>query len=124
MNDAKELQTKYFDKTMHTLEVLMNQLNMMYYWEKLRLEFADHEAIDLSILEKLMNRCVKMYNLVDSFINIFKLIHKKERLETKGKADETINGRLKVLITLLIKENPILPTQFNFKGLSCWESLW
>ena len=34
---------KYFNKTMHTLEVLMNQLNMMYYWEKVRLMFIDQE---------------------------------------------------------------------------------
>ena len=28
---------------MHTLEVLMNQLNMMYYWEKIRLMFIDQD---------------------------------------------------------------------------------
>lgn len=32
---------KFFEKTMHTLEILMNQLNMMYYWEKVRLMFID-----------------------------------------------------------------------------------
>lgn len=33
---------KHQEKTLHTLEVLMNQLNMMYYWEKIRLYFTSH----------------------------------------------------------------------------------
>jgi len=32
---------------METMGVLMNQMNMMYYWEKLRIEFADQEEPDL-----------------------------------------------------------------------------
>ena len=30
---------KHFEKTMHTLEVLMNQMNMMFYWERLKFYF-------------------------------------------------------------------------------------
>ena len=62
---------------MHTLEVLMNQLNMMYYWEKVRLMFIDQEPTVVQ-LQKLMSRCLKLYNKIDSFIKIFKLIAKKE----------------------------------------------
>lgn len=62
---------------MQTLNVLMNQMNMMYYLEKIRLNFADHDP-DVEQLLKLMSRCVKLYNMIDSFINIFKLISKKE----------------------------------------------
>lgn len=50
---------------------------MMYYLEKIRLNFADHDP-DVEQLLKLMSRCVKLYNMIDSFINIFKLISKKE----------------------------------------------
>ena len=32
---------KHTSKTLHTLEVLMNQMNMMYYWEKIRLHFLN-----------------------------------------------------------------------------------
>ena len=42
-HEGKPIVKKYFSKTMHTLEVLMNQLNMMYYWEKVRLMFIDQE---------------------------------------------------------------------------------
>ena len=52
-------------------------MNLMYYCEKVRLDFADHEP-NLHQLEKLMSRCLKMYHAIDSFTNIFKLIHKKE----------------------------------------------
>jgi len=62
---------------MHTLEVLMNQLNMMYYWEKVRLMFIDQEPT-VAQLQKLMSRCVKLYTKIDSFIKIFKMIAKKE----------------------------------------------
>ena len=40
-DEQKMIAEKYYDKTMHTLEVLMNQLNMMYFWEKIRLMFID-----------------------------------------------------------------------------------
>ena len=39
--EGTEIAEKFYEKTMHTCEVLMNQLNMMYYWEKIRLMFVD-----------------------------------------------------------------------------------
>ena len=42
-SDTKEIVEQYFKKTMHTLEVLMDQLRMMYYLEKIRLMFIDEE---------------------------------------------------------------------------------
>jgi len=72
-----ELNELYYEKTMHTMEVLMSQMNLMYYCEKVRLDFADHEP-NLQQLEKLMSRSLKMYHAIDSFSKVFKLIHKKE----------------------------------------------
>ena len=115
-NEAIAILDKYFDKTMHTLEVLMNQLNMMYYWEKIRLMFVDVDPT-LVILQKLMSRCLKLYRKIDSFIKIFKLIQKKEHLDGINQPSLSILQRLKVTIKLLLKENPILPPAFNFKGL-------
>jgi hypothetical protein len=94
-------------------------MNMMYHFEKIKLEYSDRDP-SIEEIEKLMNRCDKLYSMIDSFVNIFKLIHKKERLETKGKMDETLNERLKIAITLLLNENPTLPSSFNFKGRSEW----
>lgn len=93
----------------------MSQMNLMYYCEKVRLDFADHEP-NLQQLEKLMSRSLKMYYAIDSFTKVFKLIHKKEKLDLKGKEDETLDQRLKVSIALLLKENPVLPNKFRFKG--------
>jgi len=114
-DQSRELNELYYEKTMHTMEVLMSQMNLMYYCEKVRLDFADHEP-NLQQLEKLMSRSLKMYHAIDSFTNIFKLIHKKEKLDLKGKEDETLEQRLKVSIALLLKENPVLPNKFRFKG--------
>jgi hypothetical protein len=69
-----DLNNKYLDKTMRTLSILMNQMNMMYYWEKIRLEYCDQDTLDYYSLEKLMSRCVKLYKMIDQFIKIFKLI--------------------------------------------------
>jgi len=49
---------------MHTCEVLMNQLNMMYYWEKIRLMFIDQDPT-LTQIQKLMSRCLKLYDLIN-----------------------------------------------------------
>ena len=87
----------------------------MYYCEKVRLDFAD-KAPTLAQLAKLMERTVKVYDAIDQFTNIFKLIHKKEKIELKGKSDEKLDQRLKVAIALLLKENPVLPNKFRFKG--------
>ena len=76
-NEMADIMKEYNIKTMHTLEVLMNQCNMMYYFEKIATKYGGRE-LTLDQLEKLMSRCLKQYSLIDSFMNIFKLIHKKE----------------------------------------------
>ena len=77
-DSMKETNRKYLAKTMNTLSVLMNQMNMMYYWEKLRLEYCDQDVLNFDELEKLMSRCIKLYKMIDQFIDVFKLISKKE----------------------------------------------
>ena len=34
-NEGKIIINKHKDKTLHTLEILMTQLNMMFYWENI-----------------------------------------------------------------------------------------
>lgn len=41
--EGRQILERHFYKTMHTLEVLLNQMNMMFYWERLRLYFVDKE---------------------------------------------------------------------------------
>jgi hypothetical protein len=65
-----------FEKIMITVEILMNQLNMMYYWERLRQYFMDKEP-SLEDVVKLINRCLKLYQIIDNFIKIFKMIEVK-----------------------------------------------
>ena len=64
---------------MDTLEKLMSEMNMMYFYEKLRLKLPDQiNKVTLAHLEKLMSRCLKLHQMIDSFMNIFKLIIMKE----------------------------------------------
>ena len=58
--EMEELVERYYKKTMHTLEILMNQLNMMYWWEKIRIMFVDKEP-SITQIHKLMSRCLKLY---------------------------------------------------------------
>ena len=66
---------------MKTLNVLMSQMNMMYYFEKLRRKINNPSTEQLL---KLIKRCIKLYQMIDSFINIFKLISKKDKLLLKN----------------------------------------
>ena len=77
---------------METMEVLMNQMNMMYHWEKVKLGFMEQESIGLEDVEKLLMRCLKLYKMIDQFINIFKLIDKKE-VSTFWFADPILDSR-------------------------------
>ena len=83
---------------------------------------------NLSLLEKIMSRCLKLYGMIDDFMKIFKLIQVKERMDTMIESDIAIPDakeerkrqllikRITVAIWLLLRENPFLPFSFNFKG--------
>ena len=131
-NEGLAIIKKHWGKTITTLQKLMSMMNMMYYYEKLKLQFAKLEAPgrrpNIDHLEKLLSRCKKLYNQIDSFMKIFKLIdlkevrdHQKrlkegERTEKELKKDEILVKRLIVAICLLLKENPVLPLSFKFGG--------
>lgn len=55
----------------------MTQMNMMFYWENINYQFKQ-KVPTLDELSKLMSRCLKLYQLIDSFMKIFDLIHKLE----------------------------------------------
>lgn len=82
-------------------------------------------------LEKIMNRCFKLYSMIDGFMKIFKLIGQKQKLEMSDDLEEpnterkrqVLIKRISVAIVLLIKENPILPVSFKFEGQCLLESL-
>lgn len=64
--EGKLILKKHWKKTCETLKRLMNQMNMMYYYEKIKLQVLDpHDNPEneprIIHLEKLMNRCLKLY---------------------------------------------------------------
>ena len=72
------------EKTFKTLEVLMTNLNMNYFWIRIRFFFAKREPI-LEELQKLFNRCLKLYACINDMMKIFKLIDKFRK--SRGKED-------------------------------------
>lgn len=100
---------------------------MMYYYEKIKSIFLKStKDPDLFQLNKLIIRCLKHYQMSDQVIKIFKLVQLKDKVEAKLKdkpideklleLNQTMRKRVLVVIKLLLKENPILPTSFRFKG--------
>lgn len=65
-NEGQAIIAKHWGKTMKTLQKLMCMMNMMYYFEKLKLQFSKLEAPgskpSIDELEKLLSRCKKLYN--------------------------------------------------------------
>jgi len=88
MTEGKAIIQKHWGKTIYTLQKLMCQMNMMYFFEKLKIQFQNREVSQpgqrppLYYLEKLMSRCLKLYEQIDSFIKIFKLIEVKWKRDT------------------------------------------
>ena len=66
---------KHAQKTFYTLEILMTQMNMMYFFSRLKQHF-DTKSPTIEQLKKLMVRCLKLYTMIGDFMNIFKLIDK------------------------------------------------
>jgi hypothetical protein len=108
-------------------------MNMMYYFHKLRLQIEQYELPgkrpSLMALEKIMNRCFKLYNMIDGFMKIFKLLEVKRKMdiylrenpdaddyEKEARKGQVLIKRLSVSTVLLIKENPVLPISFKFEG--------
>lgn len=80
--EGQAIVKKHWGKTISTLQKLMCMMNMMYYYEKLKLSFAKLEIPssrpNIYHLEKLLSRCKKLYNQIDSFMKIFKLVQVKQ----------------------------------------------
>lgn len=91
--DYQSILDAHFEKTMLTIEALFNQMNMMYFWEKIRMLFTEKNPT-LVQLQKLMNRCLKLYHFIDSLIKVFKLIKKKEKMADRGHLDLTLLKRI------------------------------
>jgi len=73
---------KHWVKTVNTLQKLMNTMNMMYYFQKLKILYDECDKPgkrpSIGLLEKTMNRCFKLYQMIDDFMKIFKLIQVRE----------------------------------------------
>jgi len=60
--DGKKIVNKNFKKLLMTLEFLMNQFNMTYYFEKVKSIFmSSKNKPDMNQLNKLIQRCLKLY---------------------------------------------------------------
>lgn len=125
--EGKQIVAQKFAKLMRTVEFLMSLFNMQYYFQKIRAIFAEGQREpDLFQLNKLIVRSLKLYQMADSFTKVFKLIRLLEKIEAKLSAkpgdeklletEHKMRRRLVVVIKLLLKDHPILPTNFRFNG--------
>jgi len=93
-NEGYAIICKHWVKTINTLQKLMNTMNMMYFFEKLKLQFKQFEEPgnrpSIVHLEKIMSRCIKLYQMIDNFMKIFKLIKLKEDMDRRINVDVMI----------------------------------
>jgi hypothetical protein len=77
-NEGLAIISRHWEKTFQTMEHLFNLMNMMYYFQKIQIKFKemykDGKQPSILLLEKMMNRCFKLYAMIDDFMKIFKLI--------------------------------------------------
>lgn len=124
-NEQNKLVEEHRVKTLHTTEVLMNQLNMQLYWDNLK-EKYEGKKTTIESLSKVMARNLKLYSIIDQIIKIYDLIGKMEEVHRKALIakdlssfrllDQKLCQRLIANIKVLSKDNPIMPTGFQFKG--------
>lgn len=97
-------------------------MNLNYYYHRSKMNYDDRPLVES--LTKVMHKCIKLYMLIDTFMKIFTMIAKKEELEKIGRMkfgdkkykDTKMAKRILVAIKLLLKECPIMPPSFKFKG--------
>ena len=70
--------------------MLMNHLNMKYFWNRLHLYFSGREP-ELEELSKIMNRCIKLYDCVNDLMKIFKFIEKFENIQSNLEGHRRLN---------------------------------
>ena len=88
--EGKQIIANNFHKTMNTLQALLSQLNMMYYWERLKDFFIDFDDIPtFEQLRKLYSRCLRLYQIIDAFMKIFKMIEIKNKIDNKLELNPT-----------------------------------
>lgn len=130
-SDGVKIATKHSAKTLRTLETLLSQLNMGFYWVKMSVHFDNNDPT-LHQLAKLIKRCIKLYMLIDGLMKVFKLIAQKEKLDKINKRanrmtdkkegpatadhDVILCKRLQVAIKTLLKDYSMIPRNFVFKG--------
>ena len=80
-NEGVIILREHWSKTVLTLERLMSQMNLMFFFEKLRASLPRSPSqATIDQLAKMMSRCTKLYAMIDSFMNIFKLIDRYEKM--------------------------------------------
>lgn len=65
----------HFNKTMHTLRVLMRLMGLEFHFKRLYARHRDDCTLDSLFM--MINRCRKMYHAVQHLITIFKLLDKR-----------------------------------------------
>ena len=69
--EGKKIVSLHRDKLLKTVKVLMEQMNMMYFYERIKEGFSEPS---LDELYRLMARCLKLYQMINDFMRIFSLL--------------------------------------------------
>lgn len=76
-NEGALIVNKHSEKIFTTLEVLLNHLNMQYFWQRLKIYFQGREP-ELDEMSKMIIRCLKLYDCINDIMRLFKQMGKFE----------------------------------------------
>lgn len=77
----------------------MTNLNMNYFWIRIRVFFANRDPV-LEEIQKLLNRCLKLYACINDIMKIFKLIEKFRKAKGKDDLENATEYQKKSLISV------------------------
>ena len=75
IEEKKSFIESHHKKAMMTLKILMRQLNLEYFYDRVELRYSD---VKVKVVVKALIRSLKLYEAIDNIILIFKLLNKKE----------------------------------------------
>ena len=90
---------------MMTLQHLMQKLNMMYHFEKLKVEFDKSPLNGVDYMQMILKRTLSTYDLVAQFMEVFDLITLKDTPSAPFTVEDNFvfGKKLYTMITALMK---------------------
>jgi hypothetical protein len=105
--EKEALVLTHFNKTLHTLRVLMRLLGLDFHFTRIETKYQNTYTMDSLLL--LITRCRKMYTALSSLQIIFALLQKKNLSNVGTTGHSQHDRRLMTTIKIFLTEHTLFP---------------